>query len=157
MLHALRSLLTAKPHYVQSYARRQWELIAGGMTEEEARETLDKQIAEAQRRIEKATSRGKDEEEFDEEDVELASMTPSERSRQFIEAVQLEEEEVLERMAYFRALQAEGEAEEEGEYDEYDEYEEYEEDGEEYEEGEGEYEEEEEEEAEENNGKPPSA
>ena len=130
---ALRSLLSAKPHYVQRYARRHWELIEEGMSEEEAREMLDKQIAEAQRRIDKATSRGKDEEEFDEEDVELASMTPSERTRQFIEAVQLEEEEVLDRMAYFRALQ---EAEEYGEYDE------YAEDGEEYEEGEEEEEEE---------------
>ena len=107
---APRSLRADTPHYVQSYARRQWELIEEGKSEEEAVKALDQEIAEAQRRLERATAKGQDEEDFDEDDMELASMTPSTRTRQHISAVQAEEQEVLERMAYFRALASEHEA-----------------------------------------------
>lgn len=129
-----RSLLSDEPHYVQRYARHHWELIAQGLSEEEARTTLDSAIADAQRRLEKAAAKGKSEDDFDKEDIELASLVPSERSLEFIDAVQEEEEEVLERMAYFRALQADGYEEEEGEYEEGEEEEEEEADDEEEEE-----------------------
>ena len=101
------------------------------MTEAEAQLVLDKDIAEAQRRIEKATAKGKGEEEIEEGDIELASMSPSTRTRQFIAAVQAEEEEVLERMARARKLAAEQKARQDEEYVEEDgDEEEYEDDDE---------------------------
>lgn len=108
------------PHFVQRYAWRQLELMQGGLSEEEARKQMDRDVAEAQRRLEKSGP-GRRKSASRDEDEALASMAPPPRTRQFIPVVQADEEEVLQHSAAAKA----------GLYDVDDDDEEYEEDDEE--------------------------
>ena len=87
---------------MQRYAWRQLELMESGLSEEEARKQMERDISDAQRRLEKAGN-GRRKGSVRDSDEELASMAPPPRTRQFIPIVQADEDEVLQRSAAARA------------------------------------------------------
>jgi hypothetical protein len=96
------SLRGGGPHFVQRYAWRQLELMESGLSEEEARKQMDRDVSDAQRRLEKSGA-GRRKGGSRDEDEALASMAPPPRTRQFIPIVQADEDEVLQRSAAAKA------------------------------------------------------